>query len=301
MKPDRLDQAGVHADFALELLAERLRRHRRRRSADALEAIAHVRGVQRLEDFLVQAIAPARAASRPGRTRRPRIRSRNWRSPLRWWSARPAAQMPRLALATASACSFPPVISGIAGAIGRHVEVEPPRHHFGQHFGRAAERHVEPLEARGQPEALRGKMGRVAASARAVGERARLCLCGRDEILDRLVALGRLDHHHQRNVRERADGGQIGLHVEGEVGHRRRHHRERGARDQERVAVGIGLRDRAGADRLRCARAVLDHDGLADLLGDLLEHQPRDDVDGAAGRERHDHADRLPRRPFLGM
>ncbi len=45
-------------------------------------------------------------------------------------------------------------------------------------------------------------------------------------------------------------------------------------------------------------RPVLDHEGLSELLADLLEHHARDDVAGDAGRDRHDHGD-IARRPFL--
>jgi|SRR5262249_61392487 len=40
----------------------------------------------------------------------------------------------------------------------RHVEIKPSRHHFVQHFGGTAERHVEPGKARRQAEAPGGEM-----------------------------------------------------------------------------------------------------------------------------------------------
>jgi len=39
------------------------------------------------------------------------------------------------------------------------------------------------------------------------------------------------------------------------------------------------------------ARAVFEHDRLADLLGHLVEHDARDNVVGVAGGERHDRRD----------
>ena len=67
---------------------------------------------------------------------------------------------------------------------------------------------------------------------------------------------------------------------------------------EQSVAVGRGGGDGAGADGAARAGAVVDHDGLADLRGHLLEHDARDDVDRAACGERHDDADR-PGRPLL--
>jgi len=54
LQPHRLHQPRIHPDLPLELLSERLRGHRRRRSANALETFAHARRVQRLDDFAAQ-------------------------------------------------------------------------------------------------------------------------------------------------------------------------------------------------------------------------------------------------------
>jgi hypothetical protein len=67
----------------------------------------------------------------------------------------------------------------------------------------------------------------------------------------------------------------------------------RGGQQQDGVTVGIGLGGRGGADRAAGAGAVLDHEGLADLLRHLIEHDARDGVGGVAGAhraDRHDHA-----------
>jgi len=62
--------------------------------------------------------------------------------------------------------------------------------------------------------------------------------------------------------------------------------------DPDRGAVGRGLGDRVGADIAARARAVLDHDLLAETGAELLRDDPRDDVGAAAGREGDDQADR---------
>ena len=67
---------------------------------------------------------------------------------------------------------------------------------------------------------------------------------------------------------------------------------------QEGVAVGFGPRHRGGADNAAGAGPVLDDERLAELLLDLIEHDARNDVVGAAGGERADDQDRA-RRPLL--
>ena len=77
--------------------------------------------------------------------------------------------------------------------------------------------------------------------------------------------------------------------------------RDRQARDhrhQERVAVGGRLGDDRGADHGALAGLVVDDDGLAELLAEILGDHARHDVGGAAGRIGHDELDGLagPRR-----
>jgi hypothetical protein len=68
-----------------------------------------------------------------------------------------------------------------------------------------------------------------------------------------------------------------------------RHHRLRGLRaDQQRVAVGRGLRDVVDTDHAARADTVLDEEGLARRLGEPLREDTRNVIDTAAGGERHD-------------
>ena len=55
---------------------------------------------------------------------------------------------------------------------------------------------------------------------------------------------------------------------------------------EQRVAIGRGLRDLVGADRAAAAAGVLDHDGLAEGFADLLREDARKQIGGAAGRKR---------------
>ena len=66
-------------------------------------------------------------------------------------------------------------------------------------------------------------------------------------------------------------------------------HRQRA--DQDGVAVGLGARDRLGADIAAGAALVLDHHLLAPDLGQPVGEDARDHVGSAAGRKRHDQSD----------
>ncbi len=74
--------------------------------------------------------------------------------------------------------------------------------------------------------------------------------------------------------------------VERGIGRMARKHHQQG------VAVGVGHRGRPCSDRAAGARAVLDHDRLAELIGNALADQPRQNIGYAARAGRHDHPDR---------
>ena len=74
-----------------------------------------------------------------------------------------------------------------------------------------------------------------------------------------------------------------------------RHVGQAAVRQQQRVAVGRRFRDRVHADDAAGAAAVVDHDGLAEARGQRRAQHARDGADRAAGRERHDQADRFRR------
>ncbi len=139
-------------------------------------------------------------------------------------------------------------------------------------------------------------MGRAADPRGGVAERARLG--GGDQLLQRLDALGRRDHGHVGDGAERDDRREIAGRIVGDVRIGRGRRGMRGGVDQDGVAVGLGLRDQGGADGAARSSAVLDHDGLAELGRERIEHDAPDDIERAAGRERDHGADRS-RRPGL--
>ena len=141
-------------------------------------------------------------------------------------------------------------------------------------------------------EQLRGEMHRRAGSDRGIVELARLALgeidqlahgvgreaAPRDEVLRRHECqCNRLEVPH-RIV------GQLFLdaRIDGEAGH---------AAEKDRRAVGLGVGGEAGADHLRGARLVVDHEGLAGLLRQHVRHGTWQNVSDAAGGIGYDDGD----------
>ena len=101
------------------------------------------------------------------------------------------------------------------------------------------------------------------------------------------------EHQHARGGGHRHQVlGRVERHLRVQV----RIDRHRAARAHEqRVAVGRLLGHEVAGDVAVGAGAVLHHHRLAQRLRQRLRHGARDLVGGAAGREAHDHADRLGR------
>ena len=111
------------------------------------------------------------------------------------------------------------------------------------------------------------------------------------EVLGRGVLLG--DDRLRRVVGD-ADLLEAGRRVVLEVGVERGRRRLRAhVADAEGVAIGRRRGDARHARRAAGAADVLDHQLLAQRARHVLAEDARDDVGGPAGRERHDHVDRL--------
>ena len=104
--------------------------------------------------------------------------------------------------------------------------------------------------------------------------------------------------HHQdvRRLGDQRDGNKrlqwIGkrlLGVVGDIGGQRQ------VREQQRVAIGQGLRHQVGAEHAGRSGAIVDDDRLAEILGQLQPDNAADDVGAAPGRERHHQTDRSGR------
>ena len=128
---------------------------------------------------------------------------------------------------------------------------------------------------------------------------ARIVLGVFDQVGHRVHRQRRIDHQHQRVARHQRHHRQVLQRIVGELLIERRVDRERAARrEQQRVTVRRGLRDGRGRCRGAGARAVLHDEGLAEPLGELLRHQPADDINRSTCGERHYDGD-LARRIVL--
>ena len=122
-----------------------------------------------------------------------------------------------------------------------------------------------------------------------------LRLAERDEILQRIHRQRRPDGDDHRRPAEHRDPVEVLDRIVGKLLDDRRIHRERRRCHEHRVAVGVRARDGLGADHAFGAGPVVDHDLLAQALGKLAADIARHDVVAAAGRLRHDDANRFRR------
>ena len=97
-------------------------------------------------------------------------------------------------------------------------------------------------------------------------------------------------NHEQRDRRKIAHGIERQFRV-----HRRVRRDRRGAAHEQHVTVGGRLCYVVGADVAAGAGPVLHDKRASHALGEFLAHDPRDDVDAAAGGVRHYHAHRFRR------
>ena len=148
------------------------------------------------------------------------------------------------------------------------------------HVGAQLQQHAEKLRNAADPD-----RGECHVAGRVAG--------GGDELRHALVGAAR---RHDQDVGNVGDGGDRRKRrdaiVAGVLHQRRRDHVRRRAADEKRVAVGLGLRHRAGTDGGARARAVVDDDRAAERLAHPLGDRPREQVGRAAGGIRVDQRDR---------
>ena len=130
-------------------------------------------------------------------------------------------------------------------------------------------------------------------AAGAVGQRARLGLGQRHQLLDRLSRHRRVDRQHVGHVRHVGQRRpalhrivavmRIDQRIDGQGADVAHQHGE---------AVGLGARHHLAAQRAAAARPVLDDAALAERDLQLGRDLARQDVGRAAGRERHDQMER---------
>ena len=165
----------------------------------------------------------------------------------------------------------------------------------------AAIGHVRELRAGDAREQFAGEMRRGADALRAEIDLARIGLGIGDQLGHGVRRKFR--PHHQRvrdrgHDRQRLERGRIEVEllVNDHVGRQRRR-----LRRQQRVAVGLGLGHRLGAEIAAGAGPVLHHERLAPHLRQPVGDHAGDDVDAAAGRSGDDDLDRAVGIARLGL
>ena len=185
---------------------------------------------------------------------------------------------------------------GQRGRNRRHVSLDLSAHEVGQGLRRALVGDVLELHVRGLLKKFAAEMGDGPVAGRREGDVLRLALGGVDHVAERLEGRVGGNHQDQRGVGHEADRGEVLLRIVRQVGIEGRVDREVARlADDHVVAVGGRLGDEVDADVAAGARLVLDHDRLAECLGELGADHAGQDVGSAPGGERHDQAHRLGR------
>ena len=162
--------------------------------------------------------------------------------------------------------------------------------------GAAAVGNVDDVGVAHVLEQLAADMAGRAVARRRVQELARILLRVVDHLRHRFERQRRRDREQEVSARRQRDRLKVALDVVGQLRHHVAGDRERTDRPHaERIAVGLGLGGEVETDGQRAAGAVVDHDLLADLLGQLGTQDARDGVGRAAGGLRNDEPDRLVR------
>jgi endoglucanase len=135
-------------------------------------------------------------------------------------------------------------------------------------------------EARQCPAAVMREVDRVGLRVRQLDQLA--------HALDRHL---RIDHEHERILRDVDDVGEIAFRLEREVGQRRRHHGKAGRCPHQGVAIRCCAGDLLERDGAAGSRLILDQEALPEIVVHVARENPRQDIGAAAGRKRHHQLD----------
>ena len=166
-------------------------------------------------------------------------------------------------------------------------------------------RHVHDVEVEDALEHLGVEMVDRAGTDRGEGQLSRLVARELDEIVHRFHRQLGIDHQHIGHAGDQRDGRDVLARIVRQVLPHIDIDRKRGARrHHDGVAVRCAMRDRVHRRHAAAARAMIDHERLAEPLLELLADDARDQSGRAARRERHDEGDGLTRilfRSFLRL
>ena len=169
--------------------------------------------------------------------------------------------------------------------------------HGGHALAGAAKRHVLELNAGFAFDLLDDQMAERAAAWRSGGQG--FLAAQPFHVVERLELGALFGDQHVAVAGEHGDMGEVPQRVVADVRIDRRAGQHRpGAADQQRIAVGWSAGDLARADRAGAAGDVLDIELLLEGLRHFGRQHAREQVGGAARRERHHDLDGL-RRPSL--
>src|SRR5262249_11520855 len=154
-------------------------------------------------------------------------------------------------------------------------------------------RDVLELDAGLALEELERKALRAARPRRAVVELSRARPGVGDELLRRRAGYRRMYGQSPRHVRHHRDAGEVAQRLYREFReHARVDRHSADVAEQYRMAVGAGAGRDLDPDVAGSAAAIVDHDLLAQAIGDFRRDDARHEIGSAAGAERHNYADR---------
>ena len=167
---------------------------------------------------------------------------------------------------------------------------------IGQRRAGALVGNMHQRDAGGAGEIFAGDVAGGAGAGRAEIDLAGIGLGVGDQLGDGFGRKRRMHHQRIRRVADQADRRKILARIVADVLVERRPDRERaGIAEHQRVAVGLALRDRLGADGAAGAGPVVDHDLFAEQFAHLVGDAAADDRGAAARRERNHQRDRPAR------
>ena len=192
-------------------------------------------------------------------------------------------------LVTASARSLPAATLAVRGRDRRERHRDMPAQQIGQRGAGALVGNMHQRDAGGARKIFAGDVARGAGAGGAEIDLAGIGLGVGDQLGHGLGRERGIHHQRIRRIADHADRRKILARIVADILVERRSDRQRaGIAEQQRVAVGIALRHRLGADGAAGAGAVVDHDFFAEQFAHLVGNAAADDRGRAARRER-DH------------
>jgi hypothetical protein len=156
----------------------------------------------------------------------------------------------------------------------------------------AAEGNVQHVDAGLGGKQLAGQMARTAGADRSVRDRAGLLPRQLHQVLDRADGDLRICREHHGRAADKADRREILQAVVGNVLEHARVHGVVVIDHHQRVAIGLGARDRGGGKGATGAGSALDDELLTQQRRQLVADDARDRIEQAADRKRHEDLDR---------